>query len=163
MLCVSLIHASVCQLVALPVRPPQPPSASPRPLPSARPAVMMQLPRLASRVLRPAAAIAVRRNVVSNMSVRSMASANSSAVRPAATASSSSSASSSGVAASGASVKSGKDGKMTIKFSLADTPGALQQALGYFARHGVNMTRLESRPARRTSDYVSTTPHCTHA
>jgi hypothetical protein len=90
-----------------------------------------------------------------------MASANSSAVRPAATASSS--ANSSGVAASAASVKAGKDGKMTIKFSLADTPGALQQALGYFARHGVNMTRLESRPARRTSDYVSTTPHFTHA
>ena len=43
--------------------------------------------------------------------------------------------------------------KMSIKFSLADSPGALQDALGYFARHGVNMTRLESRPSKRSTDY----------
>lgn len=43
--------------------------------------------------------------------------------------------------------------KMSIKFSLSDDPGALQRALEYFARNHVNMTRLESRPSKRSTDY----------
>jgi len=43
-------------------------------------------------------------------------------------------------------------GKMSIKFSLSDDPGSLQEALGYFARHKVNLTRLESRPSKRVSN-----------
>jgi len=43
--------------------------------------------------------------------------------------------------------------KMSIKFSLADTPGALQDALAFFTRNQINMTRLETRPSKRTSDY----------
>ena len=43
--------------------------------------------------------------------------------------------------------------KMSIKFSLSDDPGALQRALEYFARHHVNMTRLESRPSKRSTEY----------
>lgn len=43
--------------------------------------------------------------------------------------------------------------KMSIKFSLADDPGALAQALGYFQRHHVNIHRLESRPSKRGKDF----------
>jgi len=43
--------------------------------------------------------------------------------------------------------------KVSIKFSLPDTPGALQDALAFFKRHNINMTRLETRPSKRSNDY----------
>lgn len=46
-----------------------------------------------------------------------------------------------------------KSNKMSIKFSLSDDPGALEQALGYFSRHKVNISRLESRPSKKGTDY----------
>ena len=38
--------------------------------------------------------------------------------------------------------------KTSILFAVADRPGALQYALEPFTQHGLNMTRIESRPSR---------------
>lgn len=43
----------------------------------------------------------------------------------------------------------GKD-KTSLVLSLPDGPGRLHHILGYFARRGVNLTRIESRPARHS-------------
>ena len=43
--------------------------------------------------------------------------------------------------------------KTSIKFTLGDQAGSLQEALGYFAQHDVSLTRIESRPSKKTSDY----------
>lgn len=43
----------------------------------------------------------------------------------------------------------GRD-KTSLVFSISDGPGSLYHILGYFARSGVNLTRIESRPARRS-------------
>ncbi|MDH4099393.1 MAG: prephenate dehydratase [Nitrospirota bacterium] len=48
----------------------------------------------------------------------------------------------------------GRD-KSSIMFSIKDKVGALHNVLEAFARHGINLTKIESRPSRRKSwDYV---------
>ena len=45
--------------------------------------------------------------------------------------------------------------RTTLAFGVRNEPGALLRALEAFARHGVNLSRLESRPARaRAWEYV---------
>ena len=53
-----------------------------------------------------------------------------------------------------AAAPSGQD-KTSLLFSMHNVPGALYRMLEPLARHGVNMTRIESRPSRRgTWEYV---------
>ena len=40
------------------------------------------------------------------------------------------------------------DARVSMLIELMDVPGALEAALGTFTRHGVNLTHIESRPAR---------------
>ncbi len=40
------------------------------------------------------------------------------------------------------------DARVSMLIELADCPGALATALGIFTQHGVNLTHIESRPAR---------------
>lgn len=50
--------------------------------------------------------------------------------------------------------RSGKD-KSAVLFSIRDRVGALRDALDVFERHGINLTKIESRPSRRKVwDYV---------
>jgi chorismate mutase/prephenate dehydratase len=45
--------------------------------------------------------------------------------------------------------------KTSIMFTLRDQPGGLHRAIEPFAAHGVNLSRIESRPSRRRAwDYV---------
>ena len=49
----------------------------------------------------------------------------------------------------------GVPNKASLVFGTADEPGALSRCLAVFARHGVNMTKLESRPIHgRPWDYM---------
>jgi phenylalanine-4-hydroxylase len=41
-----------------------------------------------------------------------------------------------------------RDRRVSLLIELDDRPGALADVLGYFSRHGVNLTHIESRPAR---------------
>ena len=41
-----------------------------------------------------------------------------------------------------------KERRLSLLIQLEDVPGALERALHPFARHGVNLTHIESRPAR---------------
>jgi phenylalanine-4-hydroxylase len=43
--------------------------------------------------------------------------------------------------------------KSSLRFSLPDGAGSLSSALRWFELHGVNLTRLESRPSKRSTDY----------
>jgi phenylalanine-4-hydroxylase len=43
--------------------------------------------------------------------------------------------------------------KTSLMFTLPDNPGALCRALQFFEQHGVSLTRIESRPAKHSSDY----------
>ena len=38
--------------------------------------------------------------------------------------------------------------KTSISFSMADSPGVLQRALNVFTAHGINLTRIKSRPPK---------------
>jgi prephenate dehydratase len=41
-----------------------------------------------------------------------------------------------------------EDNKTSIMLQVEDGPGALQETLKFFWKHDVNMTRIESRPAK---------------
>jgi len=50
--------------------------------------------------------------------------------------------------------KTGKD-KTSIMFSIKDKPGALYSILRHFAKHRINLTKIESRPSRRKAwEYI---------
>jgi phenylalanine-4-hydroxylase len=44
--------------------------------------------------------------------------------------------------------------RCSVVFSLSDEPGSLNKALKFFDVHGVNLTRIESRPAKQSADYM---------
>lgn len=44
--------------------------------------------------------------------------------------------------------RSKREPRVSLLIQLKDTPGALARALACFSRHGVNLTHIESRPAR---------------
>jgi len=48
---------------------------------------------------------------------------------------------------------SGEHGHTSLMFSTGDGVGSLTEVLGVFKRHGVNLTRIESRPSKRSSAF----------
>jgi chorismate mutase/prephenate dehydratase len=50
--------------------------------------------------------------------------------------------------------RTGKD-KTSIMFSIKDKPGALYMILRPFAKHKINLTKIESRPSKRKAwEYI---------
>lgn len=43
--------------------------------------------------------------------------------------------------------------KTSMMFTLSNTPGSLQKVLSFFWKHDINLTRLESKPVTRGTDY----------
>jgi phenylalanine-4-hydroxylase len=43
--------------------------------------------------------------------------------------------------------------KVSLRFTLPDSPGSLQQALQFFTNNNISLTRVESRPNKRSADY----------
>lgn len=50
-------------------------------------------------------------------------------------------------------IRSQNKNKTSVKFTLEDKSGALQDALQFFAKYKLNLTRVESRPSKRNTDY----------
>jgi phenylalanine-4-hydroxylase len=47
----------------------------------------------------------------------------------------------------------GENGRTSLMFSTGEGAGSLMEVLGVFKRHGVNLTRIESRPSKRGSTF----------
>lgn len=43
--------------------------------------------------------------------------------------------------------------KTSVMFTLRDEPGALQESLNIFAKHNINLSRLETKPCLHSTDY----------
>ncbi|MDH4028882.1 MAG: ACT domain-containing protein, partial [Nitrospirota bacterium] len=58
------------------------------------------------------------------------------------------------VIAKGSPGRTGKD-KTSVMFSIKDRPGALHMILKSFAKHRLNLTKIESRPSRKKAwEYI---------
>lgn len=44
--------------------------------------------------------------------------------------------------------------RTSIRADINDNPGSLNEVLGYFSKHGIGLTRIESRPSSKRSDEV---------
>lgn len=51
------------------------------------------------------------------------------------------------------SVRTPGSDKVSLMFTLGDSPGALQRALNLFSNHNINLSRLESKPCKTSQDY----------
>ena len=58
------------------------------------------------------------------------------------------------------SLKSRRENRLSVKFTVGDKPGGLEEVLKLFREHGVNMTRLDTRPSK--SNIFGTNIFCDH-